>query len=338
MKIYTLGEIAEHIEAQLHGDHQCKISAVATLQSARAGQLSFLSNNKYRHYLSKTKASAVILQSAHRDNCLVDTLVVDDPYLCYAHIVKLFHPEPELNPGIHTSAVLSESSKIDSSAMVGAHVVVGENVTIGAGTFIDAGCVIKDNVTIGSGSHLYPNVVLCHSVSIGNRVILHSGAVIGADGFGFANDKGVWQKVYQIGTVIIEDDVEVGANSTIDRGALGNTVIERGVKIDNQVQVAHNVHIGANTAIAGCVGIAGSTNIGKCCMIGGGVGISGHIEIADHVTIAGRSVVTRSLKSSGVYSSVLPVEEVKIWRRIVSRIKKLDHLVKRINKIESRSK
>jgi UDP-3-O-[3-hydroxymyristoyl] glucosamine N-acyltransferase len=330
----TLGKVASHVGAELHGDPDTVVNGLATLQSAKSGQLSFLSNRKYRRYLRQTEASAVIITREDMDECPVSALVVDDPYLSYASVVSLFHPETENVPGIHPSAVISPSAKIDNSATIAANVVIEDNSVIGSGTFIDSGCVIKSDVTIGSNTRLYPNTVVCHSVSIGDRVILHPGVVIGSDGFGIANNKGIWTKIPQIGTVIIEDDVEIGASSSIDRGALENTVIEQGVKIDNQVQIGHNVHIGAHTAIAGCSGIAGSTTIGKYCMVGGMTAIGGHLEIVDNVIIAGSSAVSTSIKSPGIYSSGIPAVEVKLWRRIVARIKNLDELGRKITKLE----
>jgi UDP-3-O-[3-hydroxymyristoyl] glucosamine N-acyltransferase len=330
----TLGKIASHVGAELHGDPDTVVNGLATLQSAKPGQVSFLSNRKYRRYLRQTQASAVIITQEDLDECPVSALVVDDPYLTYASVVSLLHPDTEYVPGIHPSAVISPSAKIDSSVSIGANVVIEDNAVIGSGTFIDSGCVIKADVTIGSNTRLYPNTVVCHSVSIGNRVILHPGVVIGSDGFGIANNKGIWTKIPQIGTVIIEDDVEIGACTSIDRGALENTVIEQGVKIDNQVQIAHNVHIGAHTAIAGCAGVAGSTTIGKHCMIGGMSAIGGHIEIVDNVVITAMSGVGTSIKSPGIYSSGLPAIEAKLWRRIVARIKSLDELGRRIVKLE----
>jgi UDP-3-O-[3-hydroxymyristoyl] glucosamine N-acyltransferase len=330
----TLGKVASHVGAELHGDPDTVVNGLATLQSAKSGQLSFLSNRKYRRYLRQTEASAVIITREDMDECPVSALVVDDPYLSYASVVNLFHPETENMPGVHPSAVISPSAKIDNSATIGANVVIEDNSVIGSGTFIDSGCVIKSDVTIGSNTRLYPNAVVCHSVSIGNRVILHPGVVIGSDGFGIANNKGIWTKIPQIGTVIIGDDVEIGASSSIDRGALENTVIEQGVKIDNQVQIGHNVHIGAHTAIAGCSGVAGSTTIGKHCMIGGMSAIGGHLEIVDNVVIAGNSAVSNSIKSPGIYSSGLPAIEVSLWRRLVARIRNLDELGRRIVKLE----
>jgi len=331
---FTLGKVADHISAKLYGDPECEVSDIAALQSARSGQVSFLSNRKYYRYLKHTKASAVIIKREDIDNCPVSALVVDDPYLSFAFVVKLFYPDPEIVPGIHSSANLSPSAKVDNSASVGPNVVIEENSVVGPGTFIDSGCVIQSGVNIGSNTRLYPNVVLCHAVSIGSRVILHPGVVIGSDGFGIANNKGVWTKIPQIGTVIIEDDVEVGANTSIDRGALENTVIEQGVKIDNQVQIGHNVHIGAHTAIAGCVAIAGSATIGKHCMIGGLTAINGHLEIVDNVVITGCSAVGNSIKSPGTYSSGIPVTEARLWRRIVARIRNLDDLGRKVAKHE----
>ena len=330
----TLGKIASHVGAELHGDPDTIVNGLATLQSAKSGHLSFLSNRRYHRYLKQTKASAVIIAQDDLEGCPVSALVVDDPYLAYASVVSLFHPDSEIIPGIHPSAVISPSAIIDSSASIAANVVIEDNAVIGSGTFIDSACVIKSDVTIGSNTHLYPNIVVCHSVSIGNRVILHPGVVIGSDGFGIANDRGVWTKIPQIGTVIIGDDVEIGASSSVDRGALENTVIEQGVKIDNQVQIGHNVHIGAHTAIAGCSGVAGSTTIGKHCMVGGMSAIGGHLEIVDNVVIAGNSAVSTSIKSPGIYSSGIPAIEVRLWRRIVARIRNLDELGRRIVKLE----
>ena len=332
--ICTLGKIASHIGAELTGDPDFEISDLATLEFAKPGQISFLSNRKYYRYLKNTKASAVIIKREDMDDCPVFSLVVDDPYLSYASVVGLLYPDSEVVPGIHSSAIVSPSASIDSSAAIGPNVIIEDNAVIGAGTFIDSGCVIKSDVTIGSNTRLYPNVVLCHSVLIGSRVILHPGVVIGADGFGIADNKGIWTKIPQIGIVIIEDDVEIGANTCIDRGALENTVIEQGVKIDNQVQIGHNVRIGAHTAIAGCAAVAGSTTIGKHCMIGGLTAIGGHIEIVDNVIITGNSAVANSIKSPGMYSSGIPATEARLWRRIVARLKNLNDLARRVTKIE----
>ncbi len=334
MMTCTLGKVANYIGAELTGDPESKVSDLATLESAKTGQISFLANRKYYRFLKNTKASAVIIKREDMDACPVSSLVVDDPYVAYANVVGLFHPEPEIIAGIHSSAIISSSASINSSATIGSNVVIGDNSVIGAGTYIDSGCVIKSDVSIGLNTYLYPNTVVCHSVSIGNRVILHSGVVIGADGFGIVNNKGVWTKIPQIGTVIIGDDVEIGANTSVDRGALENTVIEEGVKIDNQVQISHNVRIGAHTAIAGCAAVAGSAKVGKHCMIGGFSAIGGHLEIVDNVIITGNSAVANSIKSPGTYSSGIPVTEARLWRRIVARIRNLDNLGRKIAKLE----
>lgn len=331
---YTLGEITRHITAELIGDTSCEINNIASLQSAKTGQVSFLVDRKYYRQLKKTRASAVIIARDNIDICPVFSLVVDNPYISYVKLLELFHPPANITPRVHSSAVISPSAKIDSTATIGPHVYIEDNVVIGRNSLIEAGCVIQADVSIGADAHLYPNVVLCKAVSIGNRVILHSGVVIGADGFGLFNDQGRWHKIPQIGSVVIGDDVEIGANSCVDRGAIDNTVIEQGVKIDNQVQIGHNAHIGAHTVIAGCVGIAGSVKIGQYCMIGGAAGIAGHIEIADQVIISGGSFVIKSIKSPGMYSSVITVEGVSLWNRLVARIKRLDDLAKKVAKIE----
>lgn len=332
--IFTIGKIASSIGAEFAGDPECEVNNLATLESAQTGQISFLSDRRYYRFLEHTQASAVILKREDVDVCPVSVLIVDDPYASYADVASLFYPKSEIVPGVHPSAIVSTSASIDSSAMIGAGVVIEDNVVIGARSFIDSACVIMSDVTIGSDTRLYPHTVVCHSVSIGNRVILHPGVVIGADGFGIIKNKGIWMKIPQIGTVIIGDDVEIGANTSIDRGALENTVIEEGVKIDNQVQIGHNTRIGAHTAIAGCAAVAGSAIIGKHCMIGGFSAIGGHLGIVDNVTVLGHSAVANSIKSSGVYSSAIPVIEAKPWRKIVARIRNLDELARKLLSLE----
>ena len=332
---YTLGEIAESIDGQLRGDPTCTITGIATLQSATTGQISFLSNFRYTSHLKTTQASAVLLKAENLAKCPSNALVVDDPYVSYAHVVKLFHVAEKVVAGIHATAIISKSADIDKSAMIGAHVVIGDNVIIGANTVIDAGCIIQSNVSIGCDTHVYPKVVICDSTTIGDRVVLHPSVVLGSDGFGLANHEGVWEKIPQIGSVHIKDDVEIGAHSTVDRGALDDTVIERGVKIDNHVQIAHNICIGEHTVIAGCVGIAGSTTIGKNCIIGGGTAISGHLEIVDGVVIGGRSTIAQSVESAGIYAGHFPLMQVNLWRRVVFRIQTINQLYKRVSTLES---
>lgn len=329
----TLGELAKKIDAELKGDADCVITGIAALQSAQSGHLSFLNNTKYRHYLSNTQASAVILTEADFSLCSTNALVVEDPYYAYAQLAKEFSEEVNMPSGIHASAVVGKGCQIDSTVSIGANVVIGDRVRIGANTQISSGCVIGDDCSIDQDSFLWANVTLYYAVRLGARALIHSGAIIGSDGFGFANHKGVWHKVPQLGTVIVEDDVEIGANTTIDRGAIDNTIIEKGVKLDNQIQVAHNVQIGAHTAIAGCVAIAGSTKIGKYCMIGGGSCINGHIEIADGVMLTGMSMITHSIKERGVYSSGTGFMENRKWHKNVIRFRHLDELARRVQDI-----
>jgi len=333
---YTLGEIAEITGARLDGDPSCKITRVSSLQTAGAGEISFLSNKRYARYLKNTKASAVILSAEDQHRCPVPTLICDDPYLAFTKILRHMQPGFSFTPGVHPSAVISEQCSVAASAFVGANAVIGENVEIAGQAYIGPGCVIGKDVVVGESTRLVANVTLCEGVKIGKRGLLHPGVVIGADGFGIVNDQGAWLKIPQIGTVLIADDVEIGANSTVDRGALADTVIEDGVKLDNQVQVGHGVKIGAHTAIAGCVGIAGSTVIGKRCMIGGMSAIGGHIELTDDVIITAMSGVSNSIKKAGIYSSGIPVTDNAKWRKNVARFKNLDEITRRLFKMEQR--
>lgn len=326
----SLGELSQISGARLEGDAGCIINALNTLKLAKDGEISFLSNRHYAHQLPQTNASAVILSEDDFKNCPTNSLVSETPYLAYAKIANHLYPSTELPEYIDESAVFGSECSIDDSASISANVVVGNNVVIRSGSYIGPGCVIEDNVEIGENTSLVANVTLCHDVVLGKNVILHPGVVIGADGFGLAQEKDQWIKIPQIGSVKISDNVEVGANSTIDRGAIEATIIGPGVKIDNQVQIGHNVVVGENTAIAGCTAIAGSSVIGKRCMIGGAVAINGHIEIVDDVIITAMSGVANSIKSPGVYSSGLPVTDNRIWRRNVIRFKKLDEIIKKI--------
>lgn len=326
----TLGELSKVSGARLEGDADCEISVVNTLSMAKEGEISFLSNRHYAHQLPHTNASAVILAEEDLKNCPTNSLVSDTPYLAYAKIANYLYPSVKRSDYIDKSAIIGSDCKIDNSSFISANVVIGNNVIVGSGAYIGAGCVIDDNVEIGENSSLLANVTLRHDVVLGKNVTLHPGVVIGADGFGMAQENGQWLNIPQIGSVIIGDNVDVGANSTIDRGAIEDTVIADGVKIDNLVQIGHNVIIGEHTAIAGCTGIAGSTVIGKRCMIAGAAAISGHIQIVDDVIITGMSGVANSIKSPGVYSSGLPVTDNKTWRRNIIRFKKLDEILKKL--------
>jgi UDP-3-O-[3-hydroxymyristoyl] glucosamine N-acyltransferase len=335
--IRTLGQLAEHVGGRIHGDAGCRIDGVATLQNAKSGDISFLANPRYTKYLATTAASAVIISEAYKAACPANAnaLVVADPYLSYAQIATLLNPPAAMRQGRHPSAVVDDASTIDPSAWIGPQCVIEEGVEIGAGVMLGPGCVIGRDSRIGAGSRLVANVTVCHGSRLGKRVVLHPGVVIGSDGFGLANDGGNWVKVPQLGGVIIGDDVEIGANTTVDRGALDNTIIEDGVKLDNQIQVAHNVYIGAHTAVAGCTGIAGSARIGSRCTIGGGVGIVGHTEIADDVHITGMSFVAHSIRKPGVYSSGTPLEANREWRRNYARFHQLDDMARRLRQLEA---
>jgi len=330
MPAITLGELSQVSGARLEGDADCKINAVNTLKMAKKGEISFLSNRHYASQLPQTNASAVILSEADFKNCPTHSLVSEAPYLAYAKIASYLYPDVKFSGAVDKTAVIGTACKIDTSAYISANVVIGSNVVIHAGVFIGPGCVIEENVEIGEASSLLANVTLRYGVTLGKSVKLYPGVVIGADGFGMALDKGQWLNIPQIGSVKIGDNVDVGANSTIDRGAIEDTIIATGVKIDNQVQIGHNVIVGEHTAIAGCSAIAGSTTVGKRCMIGGAVAISGHIQIVDDVIITGMSGVANSIKSPGVYSAGLPITDNKVWRRNIIRFKNLDKILKKI--------
>jgi UDP-3-O-[3-hydroxymyristoyl] glucosamine N-acyltransferase len=336
MASFNLSQLAEHIDGELRGEPDCVIEGIAPLAKAGAGQISFLSDAKHRCELESTGASAVIIRMEDAEGFKGNAIIVPNPYLAYAHIAALFDRRPISEPGIHPSVSIAEGAEIHPSATIGPFVSVEAGVVIGAGTSIGANSSIGQGSRIGVDCRIAANVHIYHEVSIGDRVVLHSGVVIGSDGFGFANDRGTWIKIPQIGGVEIGDDVEIGANTTVDRGALENTVIGNGVKMDNQIQVAHNVQIGDHTAIAGCVGIAGSAKIGRFCGIGGGAGILGHLEITDGVQVTAMSLVTKSIKESGIYSSGTSVEPSKLWHKNYARFRQLDEMARRIKALEQR--
>ncbi|WP_417693779.1 UDP-3-O-(3-hydroxymyristoyl)glucosamine N-acyltransferase [Pseudomonas sp.] len=331
-----LGQLAEFLGATLRGDPEKVITGLATLQEAGPAQLSFLANPQYRKYLADSRAAALLLKPADADGFAGDALIVPDPYLAYARISHLFDPKPKSAPGIHPSAVIAADAVVDPTASIGPFVViesaarVGPDVTLGAHCFIGARC------EIGEGGWLAPRVTLYHDVRIGKRVVIQSGAVLGGEGFGFAKEKGIWQKIAQIGGVTIGDDVEIGVNTAIDRGALADTVIGNGVKLDNQIQIAHNVQVGDHTAMAACVGISGSTRIGKHCMLAGGVGLVGHIDICDNVFLTGMTMVTHSITEPGAYSSGTAMQPAAEWRKSAARIRQLDDIARRLRQLEKR--
>ena len=332
--VYTLGQLAERLGATLRGDTDKPVSGLATLQEADADQLSFLANAQYRKFLSGCQAGAVLLTAADAEGYAGNALVVAHPYLAYAELSHLFDRKPQALPGVHPSAVVAADAHVDASASIGAYAVIESGAQIAAGVTVGAQCVVGARSVIGEGGWLAPRVTLYHDVRIGKRVVIQSGAVIGGEGFGFANEKGVWQKIAQIGGVTIGDDVEIGANTTVDRGALSDTLIGNGVKLDNQIMIAHNVQIGDNTAMAGCAGISGSTKIGKNCMIAGGVGMVGHIEVCDNVFVTGMTMVTRSITEPGSYSSGTAMQPVAEWRKSAARIRQLDDMARRLQQLE----
>ncbi len=330
----TLVELAAKFGCELHGAGGQVVTRVGTLSGAGPDAITFLANPAYRPQLADTRAAAVILEERNRADCPVASLVHPQPYLIYARVASSLYPPPAPRPGVHATAVVGSGAKIAPTAEVGPNVVIGEGVTIGAGAVIGAGSVLGNGASIGAGTRLGSRVVVFERVRIGARCILHPGAVVGADGFGFAPDAGKWQKIPQVGSVRIGDDVEIGANTTIDRGAIEDTVIEDGVKLDNLVQIAHNVRLGAHTAIAAMAGVAGSTKIGKRCMIAGGVIIMNSLQICDDVMFTFGSTVTKSVDEPGKYSGQLPAEPSSRWQKNVARFRQLDSLADRVSAAE----
>ncbi len=332
---YPLAELVAQLGGRVLGKANVRVTQISTLEHAQANQISFLTNSKYRAQLASTKAGAVILGEADADATELPRIISDNPYAYFAKVSALLNPLPQVFAGVHPSAIVSDSAKIDKTACIEATAVISAGATIGAHSVIGAGCYVGDNVVIGNHVRLYPRVVVYHDCVIGNNLIAHSGVVIGGDGFGIAMDAGRWIKIPQIGRVVIGNDVEIGANTTIDRGALDDTVIEDGVKLDNQIQIAHNVRIGAHTAIAGCVGIAGSTTIGKYCLIGGSAGILGHLQITDRVEISAFSLIGKSIREAGSYTAIFPFSKTEEWRANAVHLRHLDELVKRVKTLEN---
>lgn len=331
---YPLAEIVARFGGRVAGDASTVISQVATLEGASVKQIAFLANSKYRKQLESTRAAAVIVSESDSEATTLPRIVCDNPYSYFAKLSAFLNPFPSLNPGIHPSAVIGENARVSADAYIGEFVSIGRGASIGTGSVIMAGCSIGENATIGNNTRLYPRVVVYHDCIVGNNVIVHSGVVIGADGFGFAMENDAWLKIPQIGRAIIGNDVEIGANTTIDRGALDDTVIEDGVKLDNQIQIAHNVRIGAHTVIAGCVGIAGSATIGRYCRIGGSAGILGHLSIADGVEISSFTLIGKSIREKGTYSGIYPFSEKDVWLKNAAHLRHLDDMASRIKHLE----
>jgi UDP-3-O-[3-hydroxymyristoyl] glucosamine N-acyltransferase len=331
---FRLGELAVRFGCELTGDPEARVGSVAGLDGG-PDAVGFLANPQFLDELKRTRLGAVILERRHADGCPVPSLIHANPHATFARLAALLHPPAPVQSGVHPSAVVHPAAQVSADAQVGALAVVEAGAVVGARCVVGPQCFVGQGVVLGADTRLVQRVSVAAGARLGERCLVHPGAVIGADGFGNAREASRWVKVPQLGSVVIGEDVEIGANTTIDRGALGDTRIEAGVRLDNQIQVGHNVHIGAHTAIAACTGIAGSTRIGARCMIGGGTGIGGQIRIGDDIVIAGFGMVTRSITAPGMYSSVLPVEEVRLWRRIVGRIKRLDVLATRVKKLEN---
>jgi len=330
----TLRELAEAFSCRLHGDPGRIITSVGTLGGAGPDSITFLANPLYRAQLAATRAGAVILDEKDRASCPTACLVHPRPYATFARIATFLHPAPAPMPGVHPSAVIAATARVASSAEVGPSVVIGAGSVIGESAVVGPSSVLGANVEVGVGTRLVARVTVLDGVRIGARCILQPGAVIGGDGFGFAPDSGVWVKIPQLGSVVIGDDVEIGANTCVDRGTIEDTVIEDGVKLDNLVQIAHNVRVGAHTVMAAMSGAAGSTKIGKRCMIGGGAVMINSIEVCDDAVFTFRSAVLRSVERPGVYSGTLPAEEAAQWRRNAVRFRKLDELAARVTAAE----
>lgn len=342
MMTYTLAEIAKKIGATLvqspeQGDaNTCNIHSLATLVAAKTGQIAFLANSKYRQQLASTQASAVIISPEELIDCNTHALVMDNPYMGYALTAKLLDTTPAIACGIHCSAVIADDVKMGVNVNIGANTVIESGVVLADNVSIGAGCFIGKNVQIGNDTSLWSNISIYHDVDIGHHCLIQANTVIGSDGFGYApvNEQYKWLKIPQLGSVVIGNHVEIGASTTIDRGALGNTEIKDGVILDNQIQIAHNVVVGENTAMAACSVIAGSTVMGKNCTIAGLVGVNGHINIADNCVFTGMAMVTKDITSGGVYSSGMPAAPNKEWNKTNARVKRLDILTKKVKELE----
>jgi len=331
---HTVAELADRFGLGFRGDGSCVIDGVGTLAGAGPTQLSFLSNSKYTAQLATTQAGVVVLREEDLDARHGAALIARDPYVAYARIAALFERLPAAPAGIHPSAVIAPGARVSDSASIGPCCVIGEGAVIEDGAVLGPHCIVGEDCRVGAQSRLVARVTLVTRVTLGRRVLVHPGAVIGSDGFGLAFDTDHWIKLPQLGGVRIGDDCEIGANTTIDRGALEDTVLEEDVRLDNQIQIAHNVHVGAHTAMAGCAAVAGSAKIGRYCMIGGNAGVLGHLELADRVTITAKSLVTHSIREPGEYSSGVPLQDNRQWRRNAARFKHLDEYARRLSALE----
>ncbi|MBA2238985.1 MAG: UDP-3-O-(3-hydroxymyristoyl)glucosamine N-acyltransferase [Lysobacter sp.] len=327
---FDAAELAGRFALGLQGDGRVRVEGVGTLANASPSQLAFLANRRYRPQLAETHAGVVVMRAEDAEGFQGTALLASDPYAAFARLAALFEPRALHVPGIHHSAVVDPSAYVDGSAHVGPFVSIGARTRIEAGATIGPGCVIGDDCVVGAGCELIARVTLVVRVRLGSRVRIHPGAVLGADGFGLAMDAGRWLKVPQLGGVEIGDDCEIGANTTIDRGAIENTVLEADVRLDNQIQIGHNAFIGAHTAMAGCAAVAGSARIGRYCLIGGAAGILGHLEICDRVVITAMSLVSSTIREPGEYSSGTGLMDNRSWRKNAARFRQLDALARRV--------
>ena len=332
---FSAAELAQRFGLDLRGDAHVVVSGVATLERAQSGELGFLANPRYRAQLARTHAGVVVMRDTDADGYPGTALLAEDPYSAFARIAALFDAPAAPVPGVHSSAAIDPGASVHPHAQVGPFVSIGARSTIAAGVVIGPGCAIGEDCIVGDGCVLGANVTLVKRVRLGARVLVHPGAVLGADGFGLAMDAGRWLKVPQLGGVVVGDDCEIGANTTIDRGALDDTVLEDDVRLDNQIQIGHNVHIGAHTAMAGCSAVAGSARIGRYCLVGGGAGVLGHLELCDRVVVTAMTLVTHSIREPGEYSSGTPLMDNRSWRRSAARFKQLDTLARRITNASS---
>jgi len=331
---FSLGELAVQFGCELVGDTDVTVSRAATLVLADATNVCFFANKHYLEQLRSTSAGAVILRKEDLEDCPVNALLTDDPYLVFAKVADLLHPQPAIIAGIHESAFVDPSATVAKGAQIAANCVVEADAVIESDVILGPGVIIGPRCRIGAGSRLLANTTIVQDVLMGERCLVHPGAVIGSDGFGNARGESGWVKVPQLGRVVIGDDVEIGANTAIDRGALDDTIIEDGVRLDNLVHVAHNVRIGQHTALAAQNGIAGSTTIGKRCMSGGQVGFDGHINVCDDVIVGGKSVLTKDIREPGYYTGTFAAEKNMHWKRLVARFRRLDRLAERVGKLE----
>jgi UDP-3-O-[3-hydroxymyristoyl] glucosamine N-acyltransferase len=333
----SLGELAAQFGCEIIGDPTVTITEVATLYSAGDGQLSFFANRSYRDQLRQTRAAAVVIKAEDSQDCPVPALVAEDPYLVYALIATQLYPVPRLQAGVHASANIASNASVSPSAEISANVTIEGDAVVGDGVYLAPGVVVGPRCTVGNFSRILANVTLVQDVIIGERCIMHPGAVIGADGFGNARTKSGWVKVPQVGGVRIGNDVEIGANTNVDRGSIGDTVIEDGVRLDNLIQIGHNARVGAHTAMAALCGISGSTVIGQRCMLGGQVGLVGHINICDDVVIGGATMISKDITEPGFYTGNFPGEKDTEWKRKVARFRRLGDLIKRVATLEQKA-